>query len=82
MGLSPRDFPLRDVVDRVDPISGYFFILCIEILALALRDSKAYYTKKGNKHLQEQYADDLTVFLEYVRDNDLKAENLRYILRF
>ena len=38
--------------------------------------------KKGHKHLQEQYADDLTVFLEYAENNDkLNAENDRCILK-
>ena len=52
--------------------SGYLFILCIEILALALKKLKAkpYKCKKGNYHLQEQYADDLTIFLEYTKDDD------------
>ena len=65
------------------PLSGYLFILCIEIFALALRNSKAkrYQTPIGNKHLQEQYADDLSIFLEYVDgDDDLNASNIKNIL--
>ena len=48
-----------------------------------LRNSKAkpYQTRKGNEHLQEQHADDLTIFLEYVDgDDDLKALNIKNIL--
>ena len=62
---------------------GYLFILCIGILAPAPRNSKAkpYQTQKGNEHLQEQYADDLTIFLEYVDgDDDLNALNIKNIL--
>ena len=47
-------------------------------MALALQNLKArpYCTKKGIRHLQEQYAYDLTVFLDY-----LNVENVRYNLK-
>ena len=60
------------------------FILCIKILALALKNSKAkpYKTKKGNSHLQEQYADNLTIFLEYIEgDEDLNSSNGKSVLK-
>ena len=43
-----------------DPISGYLFILAIEILELSLKKSKskAYRTKGGNRQLVDIYADD------------------------
>ena len=49
-----------------DPISGYLFILAIEILALLLKNSKikAYKTKNGAEHLFDIYADDLTIYLQ------------------
>ena len=59
------------------------FILGIEILALTLKDSEAkpYRTKKGNTHLQEQYADNLTIFLEYTNGEDVrKAISIIYVL--
>ena len=62
----------------------YLFILCIEILALGLKNSKAkpYQTQKGNKHPQEQYANDLPIFLEYVDgEDDLNALNIKNILK-
>ena len=45
-----------------DPISGYIFILTINILALCLKKlkAKAYRTKKGNWQLLHIYADDLS----------------------
>ena len=49
-----------------DPISGYLFVLCIENLALTIKNSKVtpYETTKGNKKLNDTYADDLTLFLK------------------
>ena len=49
-----------------DPISGYLFILTIEILALLLKNCniKAYKTKNGVEHLFDTYADDLTIYLQ------------------
>ena len=43
-----------------DPISGYLFIMPIEMLALSPKKSnaKAYMTKKGNRQLLDIYADD------------------------
>ena len=37
---------------------------------------------KNNTHLQEQYADEMTSFLEYAKDDDIKnAENVKYIIK-
>ena len=73
-------FAIKRGCRQGDPISGYLFILCIEILALALRNSKAkpYQTHKGNEHLQEQYADDMTIFLDYVDVDDDLPECIEY----
>ena len=74
---------LLNVFQSKDSISGWLFILCIEILALALWNLKAtpYPTRNENIHLQEQYEDDLTIFLEYIEGNDdLNAQNIKYIL--
>ena len=58
-------FAIKRCCRQGNPISWYLFILCVKILALALQNSKAkpYQTRKNNSHLQEQYADDLTIFL-------------------
>ena len=66
-----------------DPISGYLFILTIEILALLLKNSKimAYKMKNGVKHLFDIYADDLTIYLQrhpYKEKRNLK--NISYAL--
>ena len=56
-----------------DPISGYLFILVMEILALLLKKSgkiKPYKTKFGLKHFIDMYADDLSVYLEFKRDRE------------
>ena len=44
------------------------------MLALTLQNSKAipYETKNGNKKLNDTYADDLTLSLKYVKDDDKK----------
>ena len=76
-------FAIKRGYRQGSPILGYLFILCIEIFALALRNSKAkpYQTPQGYKHLQEQYADDLTIFLEYIEGKDnLNVQNLKHIL--
>ena len=66
-----------------DPISGYLFILAIEILALLLKNSKIrpYTTKHGIEHLFDIYADDLTTYLNrHKSDNKKNQENVRKIL--
>ena len=60
-----------------DPISGYLFILAVEILIIALMnhpDIFPYSTKKKNGHLLDCYADDLTIFLANLRT---KGQNIK-----
>ena len=55
-----------------DPISGYLFILVMEILALLLKknsNTKPYRTKFGHEHFIDMYADDLSVYLEFKKNN-------------
>ena len=62
-----------------DPISGYIFILCIEILLLQLKNNiniHPYKTRAGNAHLVEGYADDLTLFLLYTTNYEENLNNL------
>ena len=83
-GKISERFAIKRGCRQGDPISGYLFILCIKILVLALQNSKAkpYQTRKNTFHLQEQYADDLTIFPEYVRDDNCKnAYIVRHIIK-
>ena len=66
-----------------DPIAGYLFVLCIEILALTIKNSKVtpYETTKGNKKLNDTYADDLTLFLKlFPHDPQKSKNNIKYAL--
>ena len=66
-----------------DPISGYLFILVMEILALLLKKNKnikPYRTKFGLEHFIDMYADDLSVYLEFKRKS--KFENKQNIKMF
>merc|ERR1712239_57857 len=50
-----------------DQISGYLFILVMEVLALLLkknRNIKPYKTRFGHEHFIDMHADDLSVYLE------------------
>ena len=55
-----------------DPISGYVFIMVMEILALMLAKGnlKPYKTAYGQDHLLDIYADDLTIYLKYDNKNN------------
>ena len=77
-------FAIKRDCRQGDSILGYLFILCIKIVALALQNAKAkpYQTRKNHFHLQEQYVDDLKIFLQYAKDDDCKnAENVKHIIK-
>ena len=63
--------PTRKRLQAGDPISPYLFIICSEILALAIKkDKKLEGTKLSKKeHKLSQYADDTTVFLKASEKN-------------
>ena len=69
-------FDVRRGCRQVSPISGYLFILVMEILALLLKKNckaKPYKTKFGLRHFLDMYADDLSIYLEYNKNRE--AEN-------
>ena len=62
-----------------DPISGYLFILVMEILALLLKknsSAKPYRTKFGLEHFIDMYADDLSVYLEFKKKNGYENKKM------
>ena len=82
--ISPT-FDVKRGCRQGDPISGYLFILVMEILALLLKKNskvKPYRTKLGLKHFIDMYADDLSVYLEFKKQKnyDNKA-NVQCILQ-
>ena len=68
-----------------DPISGYLFILVMEILALLLKRNKSikpYRTKFGLEHFIDMYADDLSVYLEFKRKSKFEnKQNIKNVLQ-
>ena len=70
-GNISKSFTIGRGCRQGDPIASYLFILCIEILAIKMRnDPQITGFKIGNmRHLLEIYADDLTVFLEPNSEN-------------
>ena len=70
-GHVSNQFKIQRGCRQGDPIAGYLFVLCIEVLVLLIQNSKADpYTTRGNSPiLNDTYADDLTVFLKY-KSND------------
>ena len=72
-------FKIQRGCHQGDPISGYLFILAIQILAIFLQNSKIrpYTTKHGIKHLFEIYADYLTIYMNrYKSDSRKNQENV------
>ena len=64
-------------------ISGYLFILCIEVVSIALKSNdsiKPYKLLNADKHLQDQYADDLTLYLEWSESHTQNANNVSVVL--
>ena len=68
-----------------DPISGYLFILVMEILALLLKKNKSikpYRTKFGLEHFIDMYADDPSVYLEFKRKSKFEnKQNVKNVLQ-
>ena len=58
-------------------ISGYLFIMAIEILALLLKKSKVkpFKTWKGNGQLLDIDADNLRIYVEFSKSNKILNEN-------
>ena len=82
-GNISKPFNVKRGCRQGDPISGYLFILVIEILALMLEKSKLrpYRTKNNVEHLIDIYADDLSIYLEYdKRRSSRNKENIREVL--
>ena len=71
-GFPTDQFKILRGCRQGDPIAGYLFVLCIEILSLTLQNSKVtpYMTKDGNTKLNYTYADDLTLYLKYFPSNN------------
>ena len=66
-----------------DHISGFLFILCIEVLSIALKSNtgiKAYKLANALKHLLDQYADELTLYLERSEVHSENIENVKAVL--
>ena len=69
-------FKIQQGYRQGDPISGYLFVLAIEILALLLKKRKIrpYTTKHGIRHLFVIYADDLTIYMSRNKSNSRKNQ--------
>ena len=72
MAIYLRGLQLREGADKVILYLVTYLYFALKSFALALINSKArqYQTQTGNKRLQKQYADDLTIFLEYIDGED------------
>ena len=81
--ISPS-FDIQRGCRQGDPISGYLFILVMEILALLLKKNKnikPYRTKFGLEHFIDMYADDLSVYLNFRKKNNfLNKQNVCNVL--
>ena len=61
-----------------DPVADYLFIFAIEVLMLRINNCKNIYpwkSRKNNIHLQEGYADDLSIFLRRLEGSNKKQTN-------
>ena len=76
--ISPR-FKISRGVKQGDPISGYLFLICAEILAHRLKHDPRIegFQVSGLRNSLEQYADDLQVFLKAFENDRLTEKNIR-----
>ena len=68
-----------------DPIAGYLFIICIELLLLKMRNSKTlkpWETKSGAKKLIDAYADDINIFLKFLNPSQQLSKVLEILTQF
>ena len=76
-------FPVKRGCQQGDPISGYLFILCIEVLAIAFKsrtDIIPYSLANGQTHLLDQYADDLSMYLKQTDSIEQNYNNINAVL--
>ena len=68
-----------------DPIAGYLFIICVELLLLKLTQSKLikpWTSKALHSKLIDGYADDINLFIKYSHPEVQLAEILRILNKF
>ena len=77
-GNISKPFDVKRGCRQGDPISGYLFILVIEILALMLEKAKLrpYRTKNNLEHLMDTYADNLSIIWNMTREIIGKIEKI------
>ena len=83
VGNISERFLLGRGVKQGDPISGYLFLLCAEVLAHRIKyDKNVFGFKIGTKtNILEQYADDLKIFLKVFNDNFQTEENIKNTIK-
>ena len=83
MGNISERFLLGPGVKQGDPISGYLFLQCAEVLAHRIKnDKKVSGFKIGTKtNILEQYADDLKIFLIDFNNNFQTEENIKNTIK-
>ena len=83
VGNISAKYKLARGVKQGDPISGYLFILCSELLAHKIRNNPSIIGFQVGDHcnLLDLYADDLTVYLKaYENDINLTDLNIRCVI--
>ena len=73
------------LVEGADPIAGYLFIICIELLLLKLSRSKKIHpwtTTHSLQKLADAYADDINLFLKFTTPETQLKEILHILEQF
>ena len=68
-----------------DPIAGYLFIICVELLLLKLTQSKLikpWTSKQLYSKLIDAYADDINLFIKYIHPEAQLSEILKILTKF